>query len=117
MTGNQPSPAARGGYFLPRYESPAEAQGGATQAALGTASAAVAGSLAALAAPSVTTARVGTGVLNPAGEEILKGVTQYGPSLLRQALSNPVTQHILARAVGYGTLGYILRRTFSGGQP
>ena len=114
MTGNQRSPAARGGYFLPRYESPAEAQGGATQAALGTAGAAVTGSLAALAAPTVTAARVGTGVLNPAGEEILKDVTQYGPSLLRQALSNPVTQHILAKVVGYGTLGYILRRTFSG---
>src|SRR5215472_73336 len=78
---------------------------------------AAAGSLASLAAPSVTAARVGTGFLNPAGEEILKDVTQYGPSLLRQALSNPVTQHLLARVVGYGTLGYILRRAFSGQQP
>ena len=75
---------------------------------------AAAGTLGALAAPSVAAARVGTGLLNPAGEEILKDVTQYGPSLLRQALSNPVTQHILAKVVGYGTLGYILRRTFSG---
>ena len=75
---------------------------------------AAAGSLAALAAPSVAAARVGTGLLNPAGDEILKDGTQYGPSLLRQALSNPVTQHILAKVVGYGTLGYILRRTFSG---
>ena len=75
---------------------------------------AAAGTLGALAAPSVAAARVGTGLLNPAGEEILKDVTQYGPSLLRQALSNPVTQHILAKVVGYGTLGYILRKTFSG---
>ena len=75
------------------------------------------GTLASLFAPSVATATAGTGVLNPAGEEILKDVSQYGPSLIRQALGNPVVQHLLGRAVGYGTLGYILRRVFSGQQP
>src|SRR5262249_10204133 len=64
MTGNQPSPAARGGYFLPRYESPAEARGGATQAALGVATAGAAGALGALASPTAETAQVGTGILD-----------------------------------------------------
>ena len=79
--------------------------------AIGAGLVAGAGTLGALALPTATgTATVSTGLLNPAGEEILKDVSQYGPSLLQQAITNPVVQHILLRYVGPGTGLYILHK-------
>jgi len=108
--------AAQSGQKLATPEDQAIGEQGKAAGFISAGVTAAGGTLASLFAPSVATATAGTGVLNPAGEEILKDVTQYGPSLIRQALGNPVVQHLLGRTVGYGTLGYILRRVFSGQQ-
>src|SRR5262249_20061563 len=62
-----------------------------------------------LTAPTVTTSTVGTGILNPAGEEIFKEIASHGPSAARQALSSPLTQKLLLRAAGPVAATYILK--------
>src|SRR6516225_6970105 len=99
MTGNQPSPAARGGYFLPAYTSPAEARGGAIQAGLGLATAGATAGISSLASPSATATQVGTGVLDAAGQEIMREGVKHGPSAISQALAHPVGKLILTEAL------------------
>ncbi len=83
---------------------------GMKSAAVTTATGAISGALAPLTAPTVTgTEAVGTGILDPAGREIMRDVTTYGPSVARQVLSHPLTQSLLARAAGYAGAGYILK--------
>jgi hypothetical protein len=104
MPANQPSPAARGGYFLPAYTSPAEAKGGATQAALGLATAGATAGISSLASPSATATQAGTGVLDAAGQEIMREGIKYGPSAISQALAHPLGKLILTEALKGGSL-------------
>jgi hypothetical protein len=85
-------------------------EAGAKSAAVTTATGAASAALAPFTAPAVTgTEAVGTGILNPAGKEIMRDVTTYGPSVARQIFSHPLTQSLLARAAGYAGAGYILK--------
>jgi hypothetical protein len=65
----------------------------ATQAGLGAVGAP-------LTAPTVTSSTVGTGILDSSGQEVVREVLSHGPSVARQALSNPVAQKLLWRVVG-----------------
>jgi hypothetical protein len=111
MKNNQPSAAAMGGYFLPRYESPAEARGGAAQVGLGLATAGAASGIGALASPTAQTTQVGTGILDATGQEIMKDISTMGPSALRQAANavsaasaaHPVVSNLIK--IGLVTLG------------
>jgi len=99
MRNNQPSAAAMGGYFLPRYESPAEARGGAAQVGLGLATAGVASGIGALSSPTVQATQAGTGILDAAGQEIMREGAKLGPSAISQALAHPVGKLILTEAL------------------
>jgi hypothetical protein len=85
-----------------------------TAAAAGTAAFGTLGSL--LGAPSMSTTSVGTGILDATGQEIMKDVTQYGPSVARQVLSHPLAQKLLLHAAGLGAGGAILKAIFGGNQ-
>jgi hypothetical protein len=63
----------------------------------------------ALAAPSVTAGSVGTGILNAAGHEIMRDITQYGPSAARTILAHPIAQRLLIHAAGTVGAGAILK--------
>lgn len=52
-------------------------------------------------APSVASEVVGTGILGPSGEEIMREGLKYGPSAAARAISNPMAQQIL-KWVGKG---------------
>ena len=81
----------------------------------GTASAAgtvALGTLGALGVPTVSTGSVGTGILDATGQEIMKDVVQYGPSVARQVLSHPLAQKLLLHAAGLGAGGAILKAIF-----
>jgi hypothetical protein len=81
----------------------------------GTASAAgtvAGGTLSALLGPTASTASVGTGILDATGQEIMKDVTQYGPSVARQVLSHPLAQKLLLHAAGLAGGGAILKAIF-----
>jgi hypothetical protein len=54
-----------------------------------------------LLAPTVTSETVGTGILGPTGEEIMREGLKYGPSKVAKALSNPMAKEIL-KWVGKG---------------
>ena len=66
-----------------------------------------------LGAPTVARTSVGTGVLDAAGNEIMKDVTTYGPNLLRQHGSKalmPMLRYALRGAglgAGYKILDWI----------
>src|SRR5262249_36209347 len=57
-----------------------------------------------LAAPTATAEATGTGILDAAGNEIMREVVRYGPSLGRQALQSTVgwvTRHPYIAAAAY----------------
>jgi hypothetical protein len=58
--------------------------------AMGFAQPAAMGAVGGLAAPTTTTAEVGTGILDATGQEITREVLSYGPSLGKQALQTMV---------------------------
>ena len=53
---------------------------------------------------SVATSSVGTGILDAAGNEIMRDVTTYGPSLLRQFGTKAIPW--VMRAAGLGGISY-----------
>jgi hypothetical protein len=59
-----------------------------------------------LMAPTVTSQTIGTGILGPGGEEIMREGVKYGPSAVAKAMSNPAARKIL-EWVGHGVLGTV----------
>ena len=82
-------------------------RGQAIGEAIGAGGTALAAGGTALAAPSATTETVGTGILDTAGEEIMREGIKYGPSAIAKALSSPIGKEILHWAVkgGAGAVG------------
>jgi hypothetical protein len=64
----------------------------------------------ALAAPTVATKTIGTGILDEWGQEFMRKATQYGPSAVRQAFSHPLAQDALKAAAGAVGGPWIMKR-------
>lgn len=94
----------------PGHEASTEAanqKGQAIGTAVGGGLVAGAGLAGAALAPTVATETVGTGILDAAGNEIMREGLKYGPSALRAALAHPLGQQVLKWAVagGAGAIG------------
>lgn len=87
-----------------------KAAGAAVVAAVPATTAAITG-VGALAAPTVGTATVGTGVLDAAGKEITREAVTYGPSLLRTAATSSLAKIAykwIAGGAAYGLARHLL---------
>lgn len=60
-------------------------------------------------APTAAAETVGTGILDASGQEIMKEITRYGPSVARQVFTHPLAQQALKYAVGAAGGGAILK--------
>lgn len=80
------------------------ASGAAALAGAGSAAGSAADLAAKLTARSVATSSLGTGILDAAGNEVMRDVTTYGPSLLRQFGSKAIPW--VMRAAGLGGISY-----------